>query len=78
MLVDNSPHAYSYHLENGIPIESWFDDDTDIQLLKLINFLERLKHQDDVQPFVRDYFKSHTLVDRSLQGLPVRMRPPPL
>jgi CTD small phosphatase-like protein 2 len=76
--VDNSPHAYSYHLENGIPIESWFDDDDDEQLLKLIEFLEVLKTQPDVRPFVRDYFKSHMLVERSKLGLPVKIKPPPL
>ena len=29
-LVDNSPHAMAFKFRIGIPIESWFDDDTDI------------------------------------------------
>eukprot|EP01041_Mallomonas_annulata_P011752 gene11752-24648_t len=43
ILVDNSPHAYGYQVNNGVPIESWYDDDTDTELLKLINFLRKLQ-----------------------------------
>ncbi len=32
VLVDNSPHAYAYQIDNGIPIESWFDDDHDTEV----------------------------------------------
>ncbi|KAJ1435066.1 HAD-like domain-containing protein [Ochromonadaceae sp. CCMP2298] len=50
LLVDNSPHAYSYHNDNGVPIESWYDDDSDTELLKLIGFLKTLQGVDDVRP----------------------------
>ena len=77
VLVDNSPHAYGYQLDNGIPIESWFDDETDTELLKLAEFLKGIATTSDVRPIVREHFKSHTLVERAIQGLPVRMRAPP-
>lgn len=39
-LVDNSPVAYSFHPEHGIPILSWFDDKSDTELLNLLPMLE--------------------------------------
>ena len=41
VLVDNSPHAYAFQTDNGVPIESWFDDDNDTELLKLVGFLRK-------------------------------------
>jgi len=49
-------------LDNGIPIESWFDDRGDTELLKLVRFLETIQHTGDVRPLVREKFKLHKLV----------------
>jgi hypothetical protein len=49
-------------LDNGIPIESWFDDRGDTELLKLVRFLETIQHSGDVRPLVREKFKLHKLV----------------
>ena len=67
-LVDNSPHAYGFQIENGIPIESWFDDDTDTELLKLVGFLRKAFAASDVRSVIKDHFKTHVLVEKASLG----------
>lgn len=77
VLVDNSPHAYGFQIDNGIPIESWFDDDNDTELLKLVGFLRQLTNVDDVRPIVHDHFKTYQLVANAKRGIPVSLSAPP-
>ena len=76
MLVDNSPHAYGYDLSNGIPIVTWFDDQKDTELLKLLNFLQTTE-VDDVRVLIKNHFKSHELVQRAAEGYPSSNITPP-
>ncbi|KAF9973571.1 Nuclear envelope morphology protein 1 [Actinomortierella ambigua] len=48
-LLDNSPLSYSLNKENGIPIDSWFNDPKDEALLDLLPFLDALRFTDDVR-----------------------------
>lgn len=65
VLVDNSPHAFGYQVDNGIPIESWFDDPQDKELVKLEKFLKTLQQVDDVRSVVKQQFQTRQRVQNS-------------
>lgn len=69
VIVDNSPQAFGYQLDNGIPIESWFDDRNDTELLKLMELMDSIvdfySAHGDVRPFLRNTFKLYERVEKS-------------
>lgn len=64
IIVDNSPQAYGYQIDNGIPILSWFDDESDTELIKLVPFLKKLVNVSDVRPTIRKKFQFFSLIDK--------------
>ncbi|CDJ42820.1 NLI interacting factor-like phosphatase domain-containing protein, putative [Eimeria tenella] len=54
IIIDNSTKAYLWHMENAIPIKSWFDDPNDTELLDLIPILRSLATVDDIRPMIRE------------------------
>lgn len=65
VLVDNSPHAFGYQVDNGIPIESWFDCRSDTELLKLESFCRELHEVSDVRDVIRNKFMTFKRVRES-------------
>ncbi|XP_068603926.1 CTD (carboxy-terminal domain, RNA polymerase II, polypeptide A) small phosphatase-like a isoform X2 [Brachionichthys hirsutus] len=48
IIVDNSPASYIFHPENAVPVQSWFEDMTDTELLDLIPLFEGLSKEEDI------------------------------
>ncbi|XP_060846871.1 phosphatase Herzog [Rhopalosiphum padi] len=52
VIIDNSPASYIFHPDNAVPVNSWFDDMTDKELLHLIPFFEKLSKMENVYPVI--------------------------
>ncbi|KAF3793074.1 CTD small phosphatase-like protein 2 [Nymphaea thermarum] len=58
VIIDNTPQVFQMQVNNGIPIQSWFDDPTDSALLCILPFLEILASADDVRPIIANRFST--------------------
>ncbi|KAM9791230.1 CTD small phosphatase-like protein isoform X1 [Syngnathus typhle] len=54
IIVDNSPASYIFHPENAVPVQSWFDDMNDTELLDLLPVFEGLSKEEEVYGALQD------------------------
>ncbi|XP_063063523.1 CTD (carboxy-terminal domain, RNA polymerase II, polypeptide A) small phosphatase-like a isoform X2 [Engraulis encrasicolus] len=54
IIVDNSPASYIFHPENAVPVQSWFDDMSDTELLDLIPVFEGLSTESDIYTMLQN------------------------
>ena len=52
IIIDNTPDVYRFHKSNALPISSWFDDEFDNELLKMIPLLQKLSQVKNVRKYI--------------------------
>ncbi|CAI5439240.1 unnamed protein product [Caenorhabditis angaria] len=53
LIIDNSPASYAFHPENAVPVQTWFDDPADTELLDILCHLEHLNQYESVYDSLR-------------------------
>jgi TFIIF-interacting CTD phosphatase-like protein len=68
MAIDNSVAAFSYDLDNLIPIKSWYDKMHDTELLKCLDIVDAFYSSglDDVRNFLNPIFGLNARVNSPL------------
>ena len=61
IIVDNSPLAYAFNEENGLPIKTWYDDYTDTELNKILPLLIFLSKVNDVRMHIINFVEENDI-----------------
>ena len=61
IILDNSPLAYSFDNDNGLPIKAWYEDKNDNELDKVYNLLEFLSKVKDVRNFIKKFVNNNEI-----------------
>ena len=61
IIVDNSPLAYAFDSDNGLPILSWFDNPVDRELINIQPLLEFLSNTKDVRKYIKKFVKNNVI-----------------
>jgi len=66
VIVDNSPQAFSFQVDNGIPIRSWFGSCEDQELTTLEKILESLTENNpsDIRENLKTKFRLQSRINR--------------
>ena len=61
IILDNSPLAYSFDNDNGLPIKAWYEDKNDNELDKVYSLLEFLSKVKDVRNFIKKFVNNNEI-----------------
>ena len=61
IIVDNSPLAYAFDNDNGLPIKTWYEDPNDNELDKIYPLLEFLSRTNDVRKFINKFVNNNEI-----------------
>ena len=61
IILDNSPLAYSFDNDNGLPIKAWYEDRDDSELEKVYLLLEFLSKVKDVRNFIKKFVNNNEI-----------------
>ncbi|CAI4225799.1 unnamed protein product [Auanema sp. JU1783] len=71
VIIDNAPQSFAYQIDNGIPIESWFQEKDDTELLKLLPLLESIPNERrDVREILREKYGIRDLLANQAEYRP--------
>ena len=62
IIVDNSPLAYAFDIDNGLPIKTWYEDKEDVELNKISKLLEFLAKTKDVRKYIKKFVKENEII----------------
>ena len=62
IIVDNSPLAYAFDTENGLPIKTWYEDPDDIELMKIEPLLIFLSKANDVRKYIDRFVEDNEIL----------------
>ena len=62
IIVDNSPLAYAFDTDNGLPIKTWYEDPYDVELTKIFTILEFLAKTNDVRKHIKNFVKDNVII----------------
>ena len=62
IILDNSPLAYAFDSNNGLPIKAWYEDREDKELDKIFPILEFLSKTNDVRLFINKFVNNNEII----------------
>ena len=62
VIIDNNVNSFYFQKENGIPIKNFYDDQNDVELIKLIPILKNLAGFFDLRTEIKKFVKNNTFI----------------